>query len=120
MGLNRSKYLAEYLKEKGYETKYGGVGPCRIAPKPTNPVKIKDIQWADIIITARKKHKPILIEKYGAKNKKIICLDITDSRKAMGKIYSEFKNIERGEFNQKWTYPQLKKAIDKYLPLTNL
>ncbi len=116
MGENRSKYLAEYLSEKGHETRYGGVGPCRIDPEPTNPVKKEDVEWAEIIVTARKKHKPILIEKYGAKGKKIICLDVTDSRKAMGEIYPEFKKIERDEFNRKWTYPQLKKAIEKYLP----
>lgn len=118
MGLNRSKYLAEYLREKGYDTKYGGVGPCRIDPEPKNPIKKEDIEWADIIITARKKHKPILNNNFGVKDKKIICLDITDSRKAMGEIYPEFKNIEQNEFNQKWTYPQLRKEIERCLPLT--
>jgi len=116
-GLNRSKYLAEYLREKGYDTKYRGVGPCRIDPEPKNPVKKEDIEWADIIITARKKHKPILNNNFGVRDKRIICLDITDSRKAMGEIYPEFKNIEQNEFNKKWTYPQLRKEIEKYLPL---
>lgn len=41
MGLNRSKYLAEYLKGKGYETRYGGVGPCKIDPEPANPLDKK-------------------------------------------------------------------------------
>ncbi len=117
MGLNRSKYLADYLKGKGYEARYGGVGPCRIDPFPKNPIKQEDVEWADIIITARKKHKPILIKSYNAKNKKIIVLDITDSRKAMAEIYPEFKKIEHSDFNKKWTYPQLRKAIKKYLPL---
>lgn len=118
MGLNRSKYLAEYLKDKGYDTRYGGIGPCRIDPEPKNPLKKEDVEWADIIITARKKHKPILDKDFGVKNKRIICLDVTDSRKSMSKIYPEFKNIEHDEFNQKWTYPQLRKEIGRYLPLT--
>ena len=116
MGENRSRYLAGYLSEKGHETRFGGVGPCRVDPEPTNPLKKGDVEWADIIVTALKKHKPILIEKHGAKDKKIICLDVTDSRKAMSKIYPEFKNIERDKFNRIWTHPQLKKAIDEYLP----
>lgn len=118
MGLNRSKYLAEYLREKGYDTRYGEIGPCRIDPESKNPVKKEDIEWADIIITARKKHRPILNNNFGVKDKKIICLDLTDSRKAMGEIYPEFKNIEQDEFNQKWIYPQLRKEIERYLPLT--
>lgn len=117
MGLNRSKYLAEYLGEMGYETRYGGIGPCRIDPEPANPAKIEDMDWADIIITARKKHEPILLEKFGIKDKRIICLDVTDSRKAMSEIYPEFREIEHSDFNQKWTYPQLRKSIEKYLPL---
>jgi predicted protein tyrosine phosphatase len=117
MGLNRSKFLAEYLAKKGYETRYGGIGPCRVDPEPTNPVNPEDFEWADIIITARKKHKPILINKHKIKNKRIITLDITDSRKAMSKIYPEFKNIKNSEFNKKWTYPQLIKSLEKYLPL---
>jgi len=118
MGLNRSKYLAEYLRNRGYETRYGGIGPCRIDTESKNPVKKEDIEWADIIVTARKKHKPILNNNFGVRDKKIICLDITDSRKAMGEIYPEFKDIEQDEFNQKWTYPQLRKEIERHLPLT--
>lgn len=119
MGLNRSKYLATYLKRKGYPTRYGGIGPCRVDPAPANPVKKEDLDWADIIITARKKHKPILLNDLGVKDKKIICLDITDSRKAMSEIYPEFKKIEHSLFNKKWTYPQLRKAIKPHLPFKN-
>ena len=117
MGLNRSKYLAKYLKNKGYRTRFGGVGPCRIDPYPANPAKQEDIEWADIIITARSKHKPVLKKDYAIKGKKIIALDVKDSRKAMGDIFPKFKKIEKGEFNRKWTYPQLRKAIKLYLPL---
>ena len=119
MGLNRSRFLAKYLKEKGYETRYGGVGPCRVDPEPENPVNTEDIGWADIIITARKKQKPILTESYGVDPKRIITLDVTDSRKAMSEIYPEFKNISHEEFNKRWTHPQLMKEIGEYLPLEN-
>ena len=117
MGLNRSKYLAEYLEKLGYETRHGGIGPCRVDPQPANPISRKDVEWADVIVAARKKHEPILLDEYGAKDKKIIILNVTDSRKKMGELYSEFKNIDQREFNKRWTYPQLEKAIKPYLPL---
>jgi predicted protein tyrosine phosphatase len=117
MGMNRSKYLAGYLKRKGYNTRYGGIGPCKFDPEPKNPLKKEDIEWADIIITARDKHKPILVNDYGVKNKKIIVLNVRDSRFAMSKIYPEFNKIDQKDFNKKWTYPQLRKSIKPYLPL---
>lgn len=117
MGLNRSKYLAEYLRKKGYNTKYGGVGPCKWDPVPANPICNEDVKWADIIITARDKHKPILVKDYKAKNKRIICLEVTDSQKEISKIHPKFKDMERSKFNKKWTQPQLRKALKPYLPL---
>ena len=118
MGLNRSKYLATYLKNKGYKTKYGGIGPCRVDPAPANPLKKEDVKWADLIIVARKKHEPILKKEFNVKGKKLIILDITDSRKKMSEIYPEFKKIDHPSFNKKWTYPQLRKAIKPFLPFT--
>ena len=117
MGLNRSKYVAEYLNEKGYETRYGGIGPCRVDPEPANPINLEDLNWADIIITARKKHKIILEEDLGIKNKKIIVLEVSDSRKRAAETHPEFRNIEHSEFNQLWTYPKLRGALEPHLPL---
>jgi len=117
MGANRSRYLASYLKNKGYNTRFGGVGPCRVDPEPTNPAKAEDVEWADVIITARKKHEPVLKEKFNVKGKRIIALDIPDSRRKIGQKYPEFNNLEYHEFQKKWTYPQLRKALKPYLPL---
>lgn len=117
MGLNRSKWVANYLKSKGYKTRYGGIGPCRIDPEPANPINLKDLEWADIIIVAREKHKPILKKVFGVKNKKIVVLEVSDSRFNASKINPKFKKITREEFNKVWTYPKLKEAIDKHLPL---
>jgi predicted protein tyrosine phosphatase len=101
MGLNRSKFLAEYLASLGHETRYGGVGPCKFDPAPANPAKKEDMNWADIIVTAKPKHAPILRDDFGIVDKKIISLDVTDSRSAMSKIYPEFKEISREDFNAK-------------------
>ncbi len=117
MGLNRSKYLSTYLKRKGYKTKYGGIGPCKIDSQPANPVCPKDIEWADVIIAVRKKHESILKECYNIKGKKLIILEVTDSRKKISEIHPEFKKMKQSIFNKKWTHPQLRKAIKPYLPL---
>lgn len=117
MGENRSKYFATYLRNKGYKTRWGGVGPCRVDPAPTNPVKEKDIEWADVIITARPKHELEMKKKFNIKNKKLIILDVCDSRKKIGEIYPELNFLDKEVFNKKWTYPQLRKSIKPYLPL---
>lgn len=118
MGLNRSKYISEYLKEKDYETRYGGIGPCRVDPEPANPATKEDMQWADIIITARDKHIAILENDFGINDKKIISLEVSDSRKRAAETHPEFKNIEHAEFNQIWTYPKIREALEQHLPLS--
>lgn len=115
MGLNRSKWVAEYLKEKGYETRYGGIGPCRVDPEPANPINPKDLEWADIIIVARDKHILILKNSFGVKNKKIISLDVSDSRYKAYLKNPEWENISQEEYNKLWTYPKLKEALEKHL-----
>ena len=116
MGENRSKYLASYLKNKGYKTRYGGIGHGRIDKHARNPFSQEDIDWAEIIIVVRKKHKLVLKKEYKIKNKKIIVLDVTDSRRIIGEIYPKLKNLNFEIFQKKWTRPQLRKAIKPYLP----
>jgi predicted protein tyrosine phosphatase len=117
MGLNRSKYLASYLRNKGYKTRSGGIGG-RLGGEPDKPFNQEDINWADVIIVVRKKHVPLIKKKYKVKNKRIIALDITDSRKIIGQKYPKLNNLDYTTFQKKWTRPQLRKAIKSYLPLT--
>jgi len=118
MGTNRSKYLAGYLKRKGYLTRYGGLGHSKLNLSAQNPLKNQDISWADIIITARKRHGDILKKKYNLKEKKIIILDVMDFQKKVCEIHPEFKNLDGKIFQRKWTYSQLRKSIKPFLPLT--
>ena len=117
MGLNRSKYLASYLRNKGYRTRYGGIGFGRIDKKAHNPFKQEDIDWADIIIVVRKRHKPLLKKYYKVRGKRIIVLDVTDSRRRVGEKFPELGKLSFEVFQRKWTRPQLRKAIKPYLPL---
>jgi predicted protein tyrosine phosphatase len=117
MGLNRSKWVANYLKEKGYETRYGGIGPCKFDSEPANPIDPKDLEWADIIIAARGKHEVVLKEKYRIKNKKIIVLEVSDSRYKAYLKNPAWKEISQEDYNKIWTYPKLKEALGPHLPL---
>ena len=117
MGRNRSKYLAGYLKNKGYRTRYGGIGFGRIHKKAENPFNREDVYWADTIIVVRKKHKPLLKKHYKIKGKKVIVLDVTDSRRIIGEKYPEYAGFDYETFQKKWTRPQLRKSIKPYLPL---
>lgn len=117
MGRNRSKYLAEYLEKKGYNTKYGGVGPCRWDPEPENPIKLEDLVWADLIIAVQKKHKIVLLNDYHVKENKILNLEVSDNQELRSQHPEDYSKLPRDEFNKKWTNPQLEKKKKKYIPL---
>jgi predicted protein tyrosine phosphatase len=117
MGQNRSKYVSEYLSKLGYETRYGGVGPCKYDPEPVNPLKSQDIDWADVVIVMREKHIKQLKEIYGVNDKRIINLEVSDSQRLASEKDEKYSEMTREEFNKSWTYPQLEKELEKYLPL---
>ena len=116
-GRNRSKYLAQYLRRKGYSTTHGGVQPFKDPLRPWRPVNQKQIDDAEVIIVMRDWILSLLREDYSLKNKKIIQLEITDVPRLIPEEFKEFRKLKKKEFNRKWTYPQLRKAIKPYLPL---
>lgn len=116
-GMNRSKYLASYLRRKGYSTKYGGVEPYEKPEYKWNPISQKDIDWADTIVVVRHRIKDMLKKKFKTKGKKIVSFDVTDSKRLIPEEFKELRELDHKKFNKKWTYPQLRKAIKPYLPL---
>jgi predicted protein tyrosine phosphatase len=121
-GLNRSPYMARYLKRKGYSTRYGGVENApgvKSRRKPKLIIK-EDVEWADIIVIVRKRLVSLFKRKFRPKGKKVIVLDVTDSKRLIPKEFARLRLIHFKEFDKKWTYPQLRKAIKPYLPLKKL
>lgn len=116
-GRNRSKYLANYLKRKGYSTRAGGSQPFKDPNKPWNPISQEDIDWADVIIVMRKWILELIQKNFKIKNKKIIQLEVTDVPRLIPEEFNHLRELDKKEFNKKWTYPQLRKAIKPYLPL---
>ena len=111
-GMNRSRYLAGYLRNKGYNTRYGGA-----SIEAPNPINQKDIGWADVIIVVRKRLVPIMKERFHVKNKKLIVFNVTDSPLSLFFERKMLKFMDYLDFQKKWTYPQLRKSIEKHLPL---
>jgi len=99
LGLNRSRYLAKYLGEKGYDTKWRGLESCDFNLESKNLIGIKDIEWADIIVVSKEKYKSILNDNFKVRDKKIVCLDIVSLRKIDGE------------------YSQLRRELESYLIL---
>ena len=110
VGTNRSRYLANYLRRKGYSTRYGGIAPKW--PEGANPLKPEHVDWADIVIIVRKRLKPIFKKRFPKFKKKLIVFDISDSKRLAPE---EFQKYEGLEFQKKWTYPRLRKAVNEAL-----
>jgi len=116
-GLNRSKYLAEYLRRKGYSTKFGGIEGWQSERRKWNPISQDMVDWADIIVSVRPRLSGTLKKKFKVGKKKIISLDVSDSKRVLPKEFDELRKLDFRTFNRKWTRPQLRKAIKPYLPL---
>ncbi len=114
-GANRSKYLAKYLRGKGYSAKFGGIEDDDSGPI-INPLSQKDVDWADIIVVVRKRLKKLFKKNFKSKNKKVIALDVTDSKRLIPEQLAHLRELKHEEFQKKWTRPQLRKAIKPYLP----
>ena len=112
-GMNRSKYLAGYLRRKGYSTRYGGID----AYDAIKPITQEDLNWANLVIVARPRHEKILRQLYNHLEKKTKVLDVSDSKEAVPGELSHLKGLDYEHFHKKWTYPNLRKAIKPYLPM---
>ena len=109
-GQNRSKYLAEYLKSKGYATDYGGVKPDGI-----NPLTQKKVDWADIIVTVREHIKDKLLDHFESNGKEVICLEVIDNPKRFSKEAQKLAETSWIDFQEKYVYSELRKQIEPYL-----
>jgi len=110
-GVTRSKYLAKYLKGKGYKAKFGGS-----AEFAENPVTQEMIDWADIIITLRNKHKDNLLRRFNTADKQIISLEVSQHPEEYIKAPNHIDH-KSDEFIKKYVHPEIRKQIKKYLPL---
>lgn len=119
LGRNRSRYLADYLEKKGYLTRHGGVNcpKCKECINQCSMLKQADVDWADVIIIVRKMLVKPFKERYKWRSKKVIVLDVTDSRKVAGRKDSRWLRITNKLFQEHYVRRHLREAIKPYLPL---
>jgi len=66
-GKNRSGYLASYLQQKGYATKFGGV-----YPESDNMVMQDLVDWSQVIIFVQPQTKEIFLKSFQIKKQKLL------------------------------------------------
>ncbi|MBR9705876.1 hypothetical protein GOV14_02460 [Candidatus Pacearchaeota archaeon] len=117
-GINRSQYLAGYLKTKGYETRFGGVEGFNIGEEAPNPITQQDLDWADVVIIVRERLLKIVARRFDLGDKQLVVLDVTDSIDLAVREMPELKDVTPLEFDKFWRKPRLREAIKPFLPLT--
>lgn len=112
-GKNRSRYLADYLASKGYDTRTGGLSDrTEIENRLTQDL----VDWADVIVIVQKYLEEKLLGNYNVDNKRTIVLEVDD--KTGDNIFRPTLDGDAWlEYQNKFVYPELKTQIDKYLPL---
>ena len=83
----------------------------------TKYISQKQVDWADIIIFAKRRHLGLAKKKFNIKGKKILVLHVSDSKKSVPDELAHLRELSGREFNKKWTYPHIRNAISKHLPL---
>lgn len=102
-GRNRSKYLYDYLQQKGFEVDYGGAKLNAL-----NPLKQEQVDWADVVITVEEPVKIEFMNKYSYSGT-IIELEVSDNPIPKG--------LSWREFNETIVHPELERQIKRKLSL---
>lgn len=108
--MNRSKFLSEYLSEKGYETRYVGV-----QDGVEREVTQSDIDWARVVIAVTPDIAERLRQKWELNGRRLIVLNVNDWPPEWRGWEDDLKRWN--EHQSQHTYPLLAKQIDEYLPL---
>jgi len=109
-GQNRSRFLAEYLATKGFETDYDGV----------NNENREDVQrkidWADIVISV----SPDVHEQtmsFNISGKRIFVLDVDDRPSCVLPQGKPLDGDDWVNFQKKYVYPKLIEQVNKALKI---
>jgi len=110
-GRNRSRHLASYLEQKGYETKFGGV-----LPEGENLVTQDMVDWSQVIIFVTPETQESFIKLFFISHQKVITLNVEDRLKILAPNKPNPTAEEWTQIQEEKVYPELERQIDKYLP----
>jgi len=110
-GRNRSKYLASYLEQKGYEVKFAG-----ISPESDNLVTQEMVNWSQVIIFIKPEIKEYFSQHFLVSNQQLITLDAEDRLEILAPDKPNPTAEEWTQIQKEKVYPELERQIEKYLP----
>ena len=109
-GQNRSRYLAEYLATKGFETDFDGV------KNDEEAVQAK-INWAETIIAVTHDiHERALVD-FDFKGKKLFALDVDDRPEKLLPAGKVLTGDDWVNFQERYVYPKLIEQANKALKI---
>lgn len=112
LGQHRSKLAANYLADKGFDTRYRGS-----QTNSSNPITKEDIAWADILVFARARHKTLVEDRFGEFNKQSFVLDVTDDPAKIPEIWRRVLLEKPDTFYQEYTRPLVEEKLKKIFSL---
>ena len=110
-GKNRSRYLAEYLATKGFETDFDGV-----KNESKEAVQAK-IAWADTVIAVTREIHETALADFDFIGKKVFSLDVDDRSETCFLSLPILTGDEWVEFQHQHVYPKLTEQVNKILNL---
>lgn len=113
-GRNRSKYLAGYLKRRGYQTDFAGI---RI--EAAIPLSQKSINWADVVVLVHKVVREGFPPAIKLRKKRVIVIDVDDRPEKVLPARKELEGEEWLAFQKKYVYPELELQINRHFPVVD-
>lgn len=112
MGMNRSKYLADFLIHKGF------IADCvGILPETKNLVTQKIVDSSDVLIFVLPRVREKFLQHFKIEKQKIITLNVEDRLDILCPEKPSFTPVEAKEAYERLVYPKLRRQIEEYLPL---
>lgn len=111
MGMNRSRHLAGFLREKGYDTDCAG-----ILPETKNQVSQERVDQSDVLVFVLPRIKEKFLDRFSVNTQQIITLDVEDRIDLLCPDAGELTQEEKQAIYQERVYPELEKQIGSYFP----
>ena len=111
MGMNRSRYLADFLREKGCDADCAG-----ILTETKNQVTQERVDQSDMLVFVLPRIKEKFLDRFSVDTQRIITLDVEDRIDILCPDAGDFTFEEKQTIYKQFVYPKLEKQIANYFP----